>query len=198
MLSPNSSASSSALFRAAAKLRMLGYPDAADSIAPYKFSHEALLAGKSLINEVYPSITINHLQAAIEMVLSYLVEETMEKTMEEATEETTEQLEEEGDGENKEDNQEAISLGTILPPFNFDTPKKLQALVGRKVRLKRGEVVKVEKVDLTCGLLEEVIATSVGWNYYNGQFWRSGESSIDIVEVLPKEWSDKLISSTGA
>lgn len=175
MLSPNSSASSSALFRAAAKLRMLGYPDAADSIAPYKFSHEALLAGKNLIDEAYPSITINHLQAAIEMVLSYLVEET------------TEQLEEEGDGENKEDNQEAISLGTILPPFNFDTPQKLQALVGRKVRLRGGDVVEVEKVDLGCDILGEVIATSVGWNYYNGQFWRSGESSIDIVEVLPKE-----------
>lgn len=175
MLSPNSSASSSALFRAAAKLRMLGYPDAADSIAPYKFSHEALLAGKNLIAEAYPSITINHLQAAIEMVLSYLVEETTEK------------LEEEGDGENKEDNQEAISLGTILPPFNFDTPQKLQALVGRKVRLRGGDVVEVDKIDLTCGILKEVIATSVGWNYYNGQGWRSGESSIDIVEVLPKE-----------
>lgn len=175
MLSPNSSASSSALFRAAAKLRMLGYPDAADSIAPYKFSHKALLAGKNLIDEAYPSITINHLQAAIEMVLSYLVEET------------TEQLEEEGDGENKEDNQEAISLGTILPPFNFDTPQKLQALVGRKVRLRCGDVVEVEKVDLACDILEEVIATSVSWNYYNGQFWRSGESAINIVEVLPKE-----------
>jgi hypothetical protein len=187
MLSPNSSVSSSALFRAAAKLRMLCYPDAANSIAPYKFSHEALLAGKNLIDEVYPSITINHLQAAIEMVLSYLVEETTEKTVEEATGETTEQLEEEGNGESKEDNQEAISLGTILPPFNFDTPQKLQALVGRKVRLRGGDVVEVDKVDLTCGLLEEVISTSVGWNYYNGQGWRIGESSLDIAEVLPKE-----------
>ena len=187
MLSPNSSASSSALFRAAAKLRMLGHPDIANSIAPYKLSHEALLAGKNLIDEAYPSLTINHLQAAFEMVLSYLVEETTEETAEEATEKTTEQLEKEGDGENKESNQEPISPGTILPPFSFDTPEKLQALVGRKVRLRKGDVVEVEKVDLTCGLLEEVIETSAGWNYCNGQYWRSGESSLDIVEVLPKE-----------
>lgn len=187
MLSPNSSASSSALFRAAAKLRMLGHPHIANSIVPYEFSHEALLAGRNLIDEAHPGLTINHFQAAIEMVLSYLVEETTEETAEEATEETTEQLEKEGDGENKESNQEAISLGTILPPFNFDTPKKLQALVGRKVRLKDGDVVEVEEVDLTCSLLEEVISTSAGWNYYNGQYWPNGKSSLDIVEVLPKE-----------
>jgi len=111
----------------------------------------------------------------------------MEKTMEEATEETTEQLEEEGDGENKKDNQEAISLGTIPPPFNFSTPQKLQALVGQKVRLRNGEVVKVEKVDLACGIFKEVIATSAGRNYYNGQYWGSREGFLDIVEVLPKE-----------
>jgi len=177
MLSPNSSASSSALFRAAAKLRMLGYPDAADSIAPYKFSHEALLAGKNFINEVHPSITINHLQAAIEMVLSYLVEET------------TEQLEEKGDGENKEDNQEAISLGTILPPFNFNTPEKLKALVGRKVKLADGEIVEVKSVDLTCDQFrEEVIEHTKAWVYSDGRYWEGvRDSDWDIVAVLPKE-----------
>jgi len=181
---------SSALFRAAAKLRMLGHPEIANSIVPYKFSPEAVLAGRNLIDKANPGLTINHFQAALEMVFSYLVEEREEIT-EKTAGETTEQTEEQSNGENKgEGKQEAISSGTIFPPFCFNTPEKLSALVGRKVRLRDGNVEEVIEVDLTCDLLEEVIRTSRSWNYYDGLHWRNGESGHDIVKVLPKEIFD--------
>lgn len=173
------STNSSALFRAAANLRALGHPDLADAIVPCKFSKESLIAGKNLIDAVNPIITLNHFQAALEMVLSY--SEPME-VMEKGSENKQDNEEEKDDGQ-------AISSGTILPPFNFNTREKLKALVGRKVKLAGGEIVEVVSVDLTCiQFREEVIEHEKGWVYSDGRYWESGSGSdCDIVAVLPKE-----------
>jgi len=172
------STNSSDLFRAAAKLRVLGHPDLADAIVPYQFNHEALLAGKNLIDEAAPVITLNQFQAAVEMVLSY--SEPME-VMEKGSENKQDNEEEKNDGQ-------AISSGTILPPFSFDTPEKLEALVGRKVKLRDGSLVEVEEVDLSCGIKkEEVIMHEDAWVYWNGFFWEDcHESPLDIIKVLPE------------
>ena len=174
-----SSTNSSALFRAAAKLRALGHPDLADAIVPCKFSRESLIAGKNLIETVIPTITLNHFQAALEMVLSY--SEPME-VMEKGSENKQDAEEEKDDGQ-------AISSGTILPPFNFNTPERLKALVGRKVKLRDERIVLVKSVDLTCDRFgEEVIEHEKAWVYSDGRYWESGSSSdYDIVAVLPKE-----------
>ena len=174
------STNSSDLFRAAAKLRTLGHADLADAIVPCKFSNEALLAGKNLIEEANPAMTLNHFQAALEMVLSY--SEPME-----AMEESNGSESKQDDGEEKDDGQ-AISSGTILPPFNFDTPEKLEALVGRKVKLRDGSLVEVEGIDLSCGIKkEEVIMHEDGWVHWNGCFWEDcHESPLDIIKVLPE------------
>ena len=177
MLSTNSSA----LFRAAAKLRVLGHPDLADAIVPCKFSNEALLAGKNLIAAVSPTVTLNHFQAALEMVLSYS--------------EPMEVMEKGNSSENKQDNEEekddgqAISSGTILTPFNFNTPERLKALVGRKVKLRDRSIVLVKSVDLTGSPDDtEVIEHEAGWVHSNGRYWDDDDSSdYDIVAVLPKE-----------
>ncbi len=176
-----SSTNSSALFRAAAKLRALGHPDLADAIVPCKFSNQALLAGKNFIETLIPTITLNQFQAALEMVLSY--SEPME-VMEKGNSSENKQ-----DDEEEKDDVQAISSGTILPPFNFNTPEKLKALVGRKVKLADGGIVKVESVDLTCDQFrEEVIEHEKGWVYSDGRYWESGSGSDwDIVAVLPKE-----------
>ena len=173
------SGNSSDLFRAAAKLRTLGHPDLANAIVPYQFNHEALLAGKNLIDEAAPVITLNQFQAAVEMVLSY--SEPME-VMEKGSENKQDNEEEKNDGQ-------AISGGTILPPFSFDSPEKLKALVGRKVELGGGRIVLVKSVDLTCNPKEEeVIGHEEGWVYSNGKYWDDGcRSGYDIVAVLPKE-----------
>jgi len=175
------STNSSDLFRAAAQLRMLGHPDLADAIVPCRFSNEALLAGKNLIEEANPAITLNHFQAALEMVLSY--SEPME-----AMEKGNGSENKQDDGEERDDGQ-AISSGTILPPFSFDTPEKLNALIGRKVELRDGGIVKVEQVDLKCDRHgADLIKHEHGWVYSNGRFWSDGENSdCDIVAVLPKE-----------
>ena len=175
MLSTNSSA----LFRAAAKLRVLGHPDLADAIVPCKFSNEALLAGKNLIEAVSPTVTLNHFQAALEMVLSY--SEPME-VMEKGSENKQDNEEEKDDGQ-------AISSGTILPPFNFNTPERLKALVGRKVKLRDGRIVEVKSVDMMCEPdVEEVIEHEKGWVYSDGRCYCWGDDSdYDIVAVLPKE-----------
>lgn len=173
------STNSSALFRAAAKLRVLGHPDLADAIVPCKFSNEALLAGKNLIEAVSPTVTLNHFQAALEMVLSY--SEPME-VMEKGSENKQ-------DAEKEKDDGQAISSGTILPPFNFNTPERLKALVGRKVKLRVGMIVLVKSVDLTGNPDDtEVIEHEKGWVHSNGRYWNDGDSSdCDIVAVLPKE-----------
>ena len=173
------STNSSALFRAAAKLRVLGHPDLADAIVPCKFSNEALLAGKNLIEAVSPTVTLNHFQAALEMVLSY--SEPME-VMEKGSENKQDDEEEKDDGQ-------AISSDTILPPFIFNTPERLKALVGRKVKLRDGRIVEVKSVDLTGNPDDtEVIHHEAGWVYSDGRYWNDGDSSdCDIVAVLPKE-----------
>lgn len=173
------STNSSALFRAAAKLRALGHPDLADAIVPCKFSKESLIAGKNLIDAVNPIITLNHFQAALEMVLSY--SEPME-VMEKGSENKQDNEEEKDDGQ-------AISSGTILPPFIFNTPERLKALVGRKVKLRDGRIVLVKSVDLTGNPDDtEVIDHEAGWVHSNGRYWNDDHSSdCDIVAVLPKE-----------
>ena len=99
---------------------------------------------------------------------------------------------EEGNGEkNKENNAPAIPDGIILPPFNFDTPEKLNALVGRAVKLRGGNICTVARVDLTHDCLvgsEEAIGLEEGtWLFNNGAYWIGGtETRFDIVEVLAK------------
>lgn len=93
--------------------------------------------------------------------------------------------------ESKQDNAPAIPDGIILPPFNFDTPEKLKALVGRAVKQRDGSICTVIRVDLTHDCLigsEEAICLEEGtWLYNNGTYWIGGtETRFDIVEVLAK------------
>jgi hypothetical protein len=101
-----------------------------------------------------------------------------------------------GNGEGKkEDNGEAekeekaISSGSILPPFNFNTPEKLAALIGKKVELRDGRVDTIEYIDDGEDALagqDEAIGLSDGtWLFKDGTYWGdSRESPQDIVKVL--------------
>lgn len=98
-----------------------------------------------------------------------------------------------GNGEGKrEDNEqeEVISYLPILPPFNFDTPEKLAALIGRKVELRDGRVDTIESISTKEDSLvgqDEAIGLSDGtWLYKNGAYWDDSEESLnDIAKVLP-------------
>ena len=102
-----------------------------------------------------------------------------------------------GNGEGKkEDNGEAegegkvISSGSILPPFNFNTPEKLAALMGRKVELRNGSVHTIECVCDDANALdggEEVIGLdNKMWIFKDGTYYGDfSASSEDIVKVLP-------------
>ena len=96
-----------------------------------------------------------------------------------------------GEDEDKDNGEGAISSGPILPPFNFNTPEKLNALVGRAVKLRGGDIGAVERVDLFNDCLtgeEEAICLDDGtWLYNNGQYWLTRKhTDFDIVEVLAK------------
>lgn len=96
-----------------------------------------------------------------------------------------------GEDEDKDNGEEAISSGPILPPFNFNTPEKLNALVGRAVKLRSGDIGAVERVDLFNDCLtgeEEAICLDDGtWLYSNGQYWLTRKhTDFDMVEVLAK------------
>lgn len=96
-----------------------------------------------------------------------------------------------GEDEDKDNGEGAISSGPILPPFNFNTPEKLNALVGRAVKLRGGDILTVTCVDLTDDCLigsEVAIGLEQGtWLYSNGAYWIDGtETRFDIVEVLAK------------
>lgn len=99
---------------------------------------------------------------------------------------------EEGNGEeSRQNNAPPIPDGIILPPFNFDTPEKLNALVGRAVKLRSGDIGAVERVDLFNDCLtgkEEAICLDDGtWLYNNGQYWLTRKhTDFDMVEVLAK------------
>lgn len=95
------------------------------------------------------------------------------------------------EGESKQDNAPAIPDGSILPPFDFDTPKKLNALLGRTVRLRNGSVYAVESVDLdhdcVTGAKEAIFLDGCLWLYKDGMYQRNGsQSEFDMVEVFPK------------
>ena len=98
-----------------------------------------------------------------------------------------------GNGEGKrEDNEqeEVISPSSILPPFNFNTPEKLAALIGRKVELRSGSVHTIEFVCDDANALdggEEVIGLdNKMWIFKDGTYYGdSSESPEDIVKVLP-------------
>lgn len=83
--------------------------------------------------------------------------------------------------------EEVLGSGRILPPFDFRTRDKLEALVGRRVRLRCGDFSRVEAVDPHCGDDEEKIEHSLGWNYADGRYFEPGarDSDWDIVEVCP-------------
>ncbi len=83
--------------------------------------------------------------------------------------------------------EEVLSLGRILPPFDFSTRDKLEALVGRRVRLRRGDCSVVKAVDSYCDDDEEKIEHILGWNYADGRHWEpgAGDHDLDIVEVCP-------------
>lgn len=98
-----------------------------------------------------------------------------------------------GNGEGKrEDNEqeEVISYLPILPPFNFNTPEKLAALIGRKVELRDGSVHIVKVIDDSEDALTG-IDTAIGlgnrkWVFTDGSYLGvSCESPEDIVKVLP-------------
>lgn len=97
-----------------------------------------------------------------------------------------------GNGEeNKENNAPAIPDGIILPPFNFDTPEKLRALVGRAVRLKDGSVRAVTSVDTAYDCLtgeeEAMLLEGHLWLYKDGEHYDDGsQSELDMVAVLAK------------
>lgn len=97
---------------------------------------------------------------------------------------------EEGNGEeSRQNNAPPIPDGIILPPFNFDTPEKLNALVGRAVKLRSGDIGAVERVDLDCltGKEEAICLDDGTWLYNNGQYWLTRKNTdFDIVEVLAK------------
>lgn len=99
---------------------------------------------------------------------------------------------EEGNGEeNKENKDLPIPDGIILPPFSFDTPEKLRALVGRAVRLRNGSLRSVESVDTTydclTGAEEAVLLEECLWLYKNGAYYDDGsQSELDMVAVLAK------------
>ena len=94
-----------------------------------------------------------------------------------------------GEDEDKDNGEGAISSGPILPPFNFNTPEKLNALVGRAVKLRSGDIGAVERVDLDCltGKEEAICLDDGTWLYNNGQYWLTRKhTDFDIVEVLAK------------
>jgi len=93
--------------------------------------------------------------------------------------------------ESKQDNAPAIPDGIILPPFNFDTPKKLNALLGRTVRLRNGSVHAVESVDLAHGCVtgaqEAIYLDGYLWLHKDGKYHNDGsQSEFDMVAVLVK------------
>ena len=97
-----------------------------------------------------------------------------------------------GNGEeNKENNAPAIPDGSIFPPFNFDTPEKLNALLGRTVRLMNRSVYAVESVDLAhdcvTGAQEAIYLDGYLWLHKDGKYHNDGsQSEFDMVEVFPK------------
>jgi len=96
-----------------------------------------------------------------------------------------------GEGEKENDEQgKVISSGSILPPFNFNTPEKLAALMGRKVELRNGSVHTIEHIDGSKDALagiETVIGLSnSAWVFTDGSYYgNSCEAPEDIVKVLP-------------
>lgn len=99
---------------------------------------------------------------------------------------------EEGNGEeSRQNNASPIPDGIILPPFNFDTPEKLRALVGRAVRLRNGSVCVVKSVDTAYDCLtgeeEAMVLDGCLWLYKNGAYYDNGsQSELDMVAVLAK------------
>lgn len=93
-----------------------------------------------------------------------------------------------GEANDKDNGEEAIGSGTILPPFNFNTPEKLKALLGRIVELRGGSVAKVQRVDLKCDIAEEetIELDDSSWRYSNGLYFIDETDSRDIIKVLPK------------
>ncbi len=97
-----------------------------------------------------------------------------------------------GNGEGKkEDNGQGkvISSGSILPPFNFNTPEELAALLGRQVELRNGCVSTIEyissKEDALAGRGEVIRLSDGTWLFKDGTYLgNSRESSLDIVKVL--------------
>ena len=93
-----------------------------------------------------------------------------------------------GENNDKDNDEEAISSGLLLLPFNFNTPEKLKALVGRIVELRNGSVAKVTRVDLECDIAEDetIELDDDRWYYSNGQYYIDTIGSLDIIKVLPK------------
>lgn len=98
-----------------------------------------------------------------------------------------------GNEEGKRENdgqEEVISSGSILPPFNFNTPEKLEALIGRKVELRSGSVHTIESIssneDSLAGQDEAIGLSDRTWLFKDGTYYgHSCESPQDIVKVLP-------------
>jgi len=76
-----------------------------------------------------------------------------------------------GEGNSKDNDEEAISSGPILPPFNFNTPEKLKALLGRVVKRRDGRISVVTRVDLECDIANEetIELDDTLWCCSNGQ-----------------------------
>jgi len=99
-----------------------------------------------------------------------------------------------GEGKREDNGQGEASYLPILPPFNFDTPEKLAALLGREVQLRSGCVHTIESIDASQDALagiESAIGLGDGtWNFKDGTYYgdsseSSRESLQDIVKVFP-------------
>jgi len=162
---------------------------------------------KTLFNCGSPIVTLEEQGDSLQFVLgdgqsaSFSIEETglliealteLHGIMVRRNKDASEGNGEEGSGEeSKQDNAPAIPDGSILPPFNFDTPKKLNALLGRTVRLMNRSVHAVESVDLAHGCVtgaqEAIYLAGNVWLYKDGKYYNNGsQSEFDMVEVFAK------------
>lgn len=89
----------------------------------------------------------------------------------------------------KGNDEEAISSGPILPPFNFNTPEKLKALLGRVVKRRDGRISVVTRVDLECDIANEetIELDDTLWCCSNGQYFIDTIDDRDIIKVLSKD-----------
>lgn len=161
---------------------------------------------KTLFNSGSPIVTLEECDDSLQFGLSdgYSTSFSIEETgllIEALTElhgimvrrnDASEGTGEEGNGEeSRQNNAPPIPDGIILPPFNFDTPEKLNALVGRVVKLKDGSLRAVEGVDTTydclTGAEEAIFLDAILWLYKDGKYYNDGrQSEFDMVEVLAK------------